>query len=319
MRLVHNAAVNANPAFAQLGFTRAISQPWHGFATAPGDPEFTGILGLNREDLFGDMDHVQFVPEHAEQAVKTLVGNIGEARAKWPNAIHGIYNIALLPYWFGAKIGQPPNKYTWSNATQAMQDACMDFFHKIQQPLIDACDVMLPSIYDPYSDGHPQSADIAYMRARVRFAKRFGVPVIPYVWPVNLGIKGAPARLMSDEDFIGGQITAALDEDADGIYLWGGWSSEVHYACLPTLELGHSHRTVQSRARAFWIYNYFADRDIDTESIDWPAVRDELTSFIQGRTLRYARLIALAVSRHERAKADAARRARHAELIARRN
>jgi hypothetical protein len=142
-------------------------------------------------------------------AVASFVDFIDDVRALRPDLRFGYYGLPVRSYW--------SRDADW----QARNDALL--------PILDASDVVFPSVYDFYTEAEVAEAeDLAYVRDNVGEALRLaaGKDVFPYVWhryhDSNATVGG---KLIGEEEFkahVGAVFEAEFEgARAAGVVWWG--------------------------------------------------------------------------------------------------
>jgi hypothetical protein len=156
-------------------------------------------------------------------AVNQFIAAINFARTARPMAKFGFYNLPMSSYT------QDQNWYDMANGIK---------------PIIDASDVLFPSVYDMYATGQlytNPSDDLNYVSGSVKLAldMAHGKPVYPFVWPrYNMTNSTYGMRLIPEAEFKS-HVAAVFSPQvnghrADGVVWWGAdrhfrWLSKQNF------------------------------------------------------------------------------------------
>ncbi len=166
-----------------------------------------------------------------ETALKRVVEVARDARpaAKW-----SVYGLPALRYFSrdakGATVG-------WHRTTPAFKETAFAKGARCAG-VVALCDWVAPSVYDPYLDIRSKEcrpAQIAYTTMKTELAVQLakGKPVLPVIWHrVHDSNKVDGLTLLSDDEFISGQVRPALAAGAAGVIWWGADSYSVRVGSL---------------------------------------------------------------------------------------
>ncbi len=188
-------------------------------------PDVPGVLALldfeGRWMKFLEIDDTsseEFVMGESEYLNLLRIAREERPRAKW-----SVYGIPTMRYFGASTRG---TTIAWNKATPESRKKAMDKGRRAQR-IIDACDWVAPTIYDPYLDSKNSTnrkAGQAHVFDKVSLAVEMarGKPVMPLVWHrVHDTNKSDGLTLLPVEEFIDGQIKPALAAGAVGVVWWG--------------------------------------------------------------------------------------------------
>lgn len=172
-----------------------------------------------------------------ETALKRVVEVAKTARpaAKW-----SVYGLPALRYFAGDAKGATVG---WHRTTPSFK---LNAFAKGARcaGVVDLCDWVAPSVYDPYLDIRSKEcrpAQIAYTTMKTELAMQLakGKPVLPVIWHrVHDSNKVDGLTLLSDDEFISGQVRPALAAGADGVIWWGADAFSIRMGSLQMRQPG---------------------------------------------------------------------------------
>lgn len=145
------------------------------------------------------------------------------AREERPGAKWSVYGVPAMRYFGASTRG---TTIAWDKATDESRERGFRKGRRAQR-LIDACDWVAPTIYDPYLDSRNSTnrrAGQAHVYDKVALSVEMarGKPVLPLVWHrVHDTNKTDGLTLLSNEEFIDGQVRPALAAGAAGVVWWG--------------------------------------------------------------------------------------------------
>lgn len=192
-----------------------IPDGWNGFACL--DIENEWFKNLSRD------------PQSAEyrSGVDNLLRAIQIARAVRPDCKWSFYGIPNLPFF----VKDAENRTVGWDKVSPESKARTIAVAKQAQPVVDACDWLAPTVYDPYFDAtNPEwiEAQKARVRESVALAREMGAvsgaprPVLVFVWHrIHNSNKQDPLRLLGNPEFLEGQVLPALQSGAAGVVWWG--------------------------------------------------------------------------------------------------
>jgi len=156
------------------------------------------------------------------------------AREERPRARWSVYGVPAMRYFGSSTRG---TTIAWDKATNESRERGFEKGRRAQR-LIDACDWVGPTIYDPYLDSRNPTnrrAGQAHVYDKVALSVEMakGKPVMPLVWHrVHDTNKTDGLTLLSNEEFVDGQIRPALAAGAAGVVWWGSDSFSTRNGTL---------------------------------------------------------------------------------------
>lgn len=175
-----------------------------------------------------DIEHwpvdIRRAPEADCQAsIRKLTQIIGWVRSERPNIKIGIYGFGpLRDYWtpvlYLVALEKPNERWFQSRLPEFTQK-----YHQWQQandflkPLMDKVDYIFPSLYTFYDE---PSNWVLYAKSNIQEARRYGKPVIPFLW-MDYHDSTAKAGQRLSPDFWRLQLQT-IRQSADGMVIWGG-------------------------------------------------------------------------------------------------
>ena len=192
-----------------------IPEGWNGFACL--DIENEWFKNLARD------------PQSAEfrSGVDHLLRALRIARAVRPESKWSFYGIPNLPFF----VKDAENRTVGWDKVSPESKAQFIAVARQSQPIVDACDWVAPTVYDPYFDAtNPEwiEAQKARVRESVQLAKEMGAvsgkprPVLVFIWHrIHNSNKRDPLRLLGNQEFLEGQVLPALQAGAAGVVWWG--------------------------------------------------------------------------------------------------
>ena len=148
------------------------------------------------------MDIRRADPAHIEQSIGKFNSILSSFRTKRPDAKLGIYG--MLPIRDYHAPVKNEGLYLWKNANQKLA------------PLAKNVDYIYPSIYTFYKSPNKWKK---YAIANINEAKKYGKPVIPFIWPQYHGSNKLRKHKFIGYDYWRLQLET-IYEHADGIVLW---------------------------------------------------------------------------------------------------
>ncbi|MBM4393526.1 MAG: hypothetical protein FJ090_20575 [Deltaproteobacteria bacterium] len=157
--------------------------------------------------------------EAFRSAAAVFVDFVEQVRALRPDLRFGYYGIPVRTYW--------DRDAAW----HARNDALL--------PILDASDVVFPSVYDFYTDADiAEAEDLSYVRDNVGEALRLagGKDVLPYVWhryhDSNATVGG---RLIGEDEFKA-HVGAVFEAEVEGARAAGvvWWGADRYFAASGT-------------------------------------------------------------------------------------
>jgi hypothetical protein len=165
-------------------------------------------------------------PSEVQESVAKLRQTVAWIRDESPELKLGFYEILpLRDYWtpvqYRQAVERAPHDAAWARKLpeyKAAYDAWQAANEHLR-PLADDVDFVFPSLYTFYDD---PAGWRMYAEANIEQAKRFGKPVLPFLWMAYHESNAALGGKLIDGTFWGTQLRTTR-ERAAGVVIWGGW------------------------------------------------------------------------------------------------